>query len=115
MSSFDPIDPQEQERERLDRQKREQLSRETEAADFKWLMGGKRGRRIVWRQLERAGVFRSSFNTNSMSMAFAEGARNEGLRTIASIHSLCPELYAVMVQENSHDNRNPDDSGRKHQ
>lgn len=115
MSSFDPIDTQEQDRQRASLQQREQLIRESEAADFKWLMGGKRGRRIVWRQLERAGVFRSSFNTNAMSMAFAEGGRNEGLRTLSSIHSLCPELYAVMVKENSHDNRNPDDSGRTNQ
>ena len=35
--------------------------------------GSKRGRRIVWRFLERAGVYRLSFNTNAMAMAFAEG------------------------------------------
>lgn len=62
-------------------------------------MGTKRGRRIVWQQLDRAGVFRLSFNTNAMQMAFAEGGRNEGLRTLAQIHATCPELYPVMLKE----------------
>ena len=73
-------------------------------------MSSKRGRRIVWRFLERAGVYRLSFNTNAMAMAFAEGNRNEGLRILAQIHTLCPELYAVMVKEQNRDNRNADDT-----
>ena len=71
-------------------------------------MGSKRGRRIVWRFLDRAGVFRLSFNTNAMTMAFAEGNRNEGLRILAQIHALCPELYTTMVKE-TNDYRNADD------
>jgi len=62
-------------------------------------MSSKRGRRILWRLLDRAGVFRLSFNTNAMAMAFAEGNRNEGLRYLALIHTLCPELYPTMVKE----------------
>ena len=83
-----------------------------EAEDFKWLLSSRRGRRIVWRFLDRAGVFRLSFNTNSMTMAFNEGNRNEGLRILAQIHTLCPELYPVMVKEQIHDNRNADDGSR---
>jgi hypothetical protein len=77
------------------------MTRETEESDFKWLMGRKQGRRIVWRQLERAGVFKLSFNTNAMQMAFAEGNRNEGLRVLDLIHRLTPELYPVMVKESN--------------
>lgn len=113
MSNYDPLDVRGQERAKAEKDSREKLARENEEADVKWLMGSKRGRRIVWRLLDRAGVFRLSFNTNAMQMAFAEGNRNEGLRTLAQIHALCPELYPVMVKEQTNDNRNADDgSGR---
>ena len=110
---FDPTDIRSQERAKQDKELRAKLAKDNEEADFKWLMSSKRGRRIVWRLLERAGVFRLSFNTNSMAMAFAEGSKNEGLRTIGMIHTLCPELYPVMVRENTSDNRNDaDGNGR---
>ena len=97
--NHDPTDIQGQERAREDAKLRKTLDKDSDEADFKWLMSSKRGRRIVWRMLDRAGVFRLSFNTNSMQMAFAEGGRNEGLRMVAMIHTLCPELYAVMAKE----------------
>ena len=109
MSEYDPTDvnAQEQARESQDRERK--LSKDTEESDFKWLMSSKRGRRIVWRLLERAGVFRLSFNTNSMAMAFAEGSRNEGLRIVHLIHASCPELYSTLVKENTNE-RNTDDN-----
>lgn len=103
MSSFDPLDIRGQERVKEETQQRDRLAQVNEAEDFKWLMGSKRGRRIVWRLLDRAGVFRLSFNTNSMAMAFAEGNRNEGLRIMTQIHTLCPELYSVMTKENANE------------
>ena len=112
MSNFDPTDLQGQERSRAEADLRSKLTKDTEDSDFKWLMGSRRGRRIIWRLLDRAGVFRLSFNTNAMSMAFAEGTRNEGLRILTQIHTLCPELYHVMVKEHVSDNRNVDDGSR---
>ncbi|WP_186425090.1 endopeptidase [Cupriavidus metallidurans] len=106
--SYDPLDTRGQERAKADADLRVKLARESEEADLKWLMGSKRGRRIVWRLLEQAGVFRLSFNTNAMQMAFAEGNRSFGNRTLALIHALTPELYPVMVKEATHE-RNPDD------
>ena len=81
-----------------------------EAEDLRWLLSGPRGRRIVYRQLETAGVFRLSFNTNAMAMAFNEGQRNAGLQTLAQVMAALPEAYALMVKENTDDNRNPDDA-----
>lgn len=112
MSNYDPTDIRSQERAKADTDLRNKLAKDNEEADLKWLMGSKRGRRIVWRFLDRAGVFRLSFNTNSMAMAFNEGNRNEGLRILAQIHTLCPELYPVMVKEQVNDNRNADDGSR---
>lgn len=101
MSEYDPTDINSQE-DASDSQERERkLSKDTEEADFKWLMGSKRGRRIVWRLLERAGVFRSVFNTNAMAMSFAEGHRNYGLHTLNLIQTLCPELFPALIKENT--------------
>lgn len=108
MSSYDPTDIRGQERTRSEEDQRNKLAKDTEESDLKWLLGSKRGRRIVWRLLEQAGTFRLSFNTNAMQMAFAEGNRNSGNRLLAIIHAQCPELYPVMVKENTHDARNDD-------
>ena len=113
MSTYDPLDLRGQERDKAERELRERLERQEEESDIKWLMSSKRGRRIVWRQLDQAGVFRSSFNTNAMSMAFAEGGRNQGLRLLASVHALCPEHYPAMMKEQAHnDGTNDDGSSR---
>ena len=109
MSSYDPLDVKTQDRAKADKAARDLVDRNNDDADFKWLMGSKRGRRIIWRQLDRAGVFRLSFNTNAMQMAFAEGNRNEGLRTLSQIHTLCPELYPVLIKDNINDRGNTDD------
>jgi hypothetical protein len=109
MSSYDPLDVKAQDRTKADKAARDLADRNSDDADFKWLMGSKRGRRIIWRQLDRAGVFRLSFNTNAMQMAFAEGNRNEGLRTLSQIHTLCPELYPVLIKDNINDRGNTDD------
>ena len=113
MSNYDPLDLRGQERAKAQRELRERLDRENEQADLKWLMGSKRGRRVVWRLLDSAGVFRTSFNTNAMSMAFAEGGRNQGLRLLAMVHALCPEQYPAMMKEQStNDGTNDDGSSR---
>ena len=96
MSNYDPTDIRSQERAKADTDLRNKLAKDTEEADLKWLMGSKRGRRIVWRFLDRAGVFRLSFNTNSMTMAFNEGNRNEGLRILAQIHiALKTDVFGI--------------------
>jgi hypothetical protein len=111
MSNYDPLDLKGQERIQAEKDVREKTSKENEEADLKWLMGSKRGRRVIWRLLDQSGVFRLSFNTNSMQMAFAEGNRNFGNRILAMIHTLCPELYPTMVKEQNND-RVPDDGSR---
>lgn len=115
MSNYDPLDIRGQERAKADKDVRDKLQRETEDGDIKWLMGSKRGRRIVWRLLDQSGVFRLSFNTNAMQMAFAEGNRNFGNRTLALIHAQTPELYSVMVKENTNERHADDGNGHTNQ
>ena len=101
MDDFDPLEPHQQDAQREDDAKRRELVRKQEIADFKWLMADPRGRRLVWRQLAAAGVFQSSFDPTAMNMAFNEGRRSEGLRLLAQIHELCPDLYPTMMKEQS--------------
>jgi hypothetical protein len=112
VSNYDPLDLRSQDRSKAERELRERLARENEEADLKWLMGNKRGRRVIWRLLDQAGVFRSSFNTNAMAMSFAEGHRNYGLRILGMIHTQCPELYPTMMKEQTADERTNDDGSR---
>ena len=99
MNHFDPLDLRGQERAKEQSEDRAKLAAQTEQDDFKWLMGSKRGRRIMWRVLERCGVYRSSFNHSGSITAFNEGARNIGLMMLSQIHSHCPDQFAVMLKE----------------
>lgn len=112
MTHYDPLDLNGQERAKSDKDIRSKLSVENEESDVRWLMSSKRGRRVVWRLLDQSGVFRLSFNPNAMHMAFAEGNRNFGNRILSMIHSLCPELYPVMVKEQQNV-RNDAESGTR--
>lgn len=76
-----------------------QLAAQTEADDLHWLMRDKRGRRFVWCLLRDSGVYRLTFNTEPLSMAFAEGRRSRGLDLMAAINQHCPELFSEMQKE----------------
>lgn len=101
MTEFDPTDTAGQEADIAEATKRAALAAKQEAKDFLWLMSDQRGRRIVWRQLAASRVFHSSFDPTAMNMAFNEGRRAEGLRLLAQVHSLCPDLYPTMMKENA--------------
>lgn len=101
MSHYDPTDLRGLERASEQQKRAAKLRHDEECEDLKWLMSSKRGRRLVWRQMEHAGVFQSSFSTNAMQMAFNEGARNHGLLVLGLVHALCPDLYPTMVKENA--------------
>lgn len=75
------------------------LARQVEANDIKWLMGNKQGRRIVWRLLARAGVYRMTFAGVDAQTNFNEGARSNGLALLADINAHAPEAYALMAAE----------------
>lgn len=98
----DPIDlrKQQQDAERLERAA--EARRRIDIEDFKSLMKLKEGRRFIWRVLSETGVYRSSFTGNSETF-FKEGKRSIGLILIGELHTICPELYAVMVEEHQQD------------
>jgi len=107
MTQYDPTDTHDQERARRESDERQQRARQLEEDDLRWLMSDKRGRRIVWRWLESAGVWRLSFDPNALAMAFNEGSRNQGLHLLTLLLATCPALYNTMMEE-THDDRNVD-------
>jgi len=99
--NHDPFDLAGQEAARDEKQDRARLEAQVEADDIKWLMGSKRGRRIVRRLLERFGIWKSSFHPDALTMAFNEGRRNEGLALLAQVTGNSPDRYAEMLKEKS--------------
>lgn len=98
MNDEDPIDLAAQSERDEKRKRIERLVRGQQETDFKWLMDSVQGRRFVWRLLDKAGVFRSTYRHDN-EMVLLEGMRNMGLLLIDEINSLCPEKYQLMVKE----------------
>lgn len=100
MSDYEPTDFQDEEaRETEARAKAAQEAR-WELEDLKWLMNSKRGRRVMWRLLKNAGVYRLSFDPNNAAVtAFNEGQRNQGQRLMTLVMEHCSSDYGLMVQE----------------
>lgn len=92
-------DPDLTEKEREESAKLARMAFLEEVDDLKWMMKSRRGRRIIWVQLERAGVFHSPFSTDPLIMAKACGTKEFGFYTLALIHEHAPEHYATMVEE----------------
>lgn len=92
----DPDDPQELEKLQEDEARRQHEE------DLKWLLADPRGRRLYWNLMSDCGVFRSSFTGNSATF-FNEGRRDVGLKLLADLTDICPQMYVVMVQEQQED------------
>ncbi len=100
---YDAFDLRAQDTAREEAEDRAKMRARLDIDDIKWLMSNKRGRRVIHGVLERAGVWRLSFHTNALQMAFNEGTRNEGLAMLAKLTDHCPELYAQMLKEHKED------------
>lgn len=99
MQEHDPFDIARQAATEAERSDAAVLVAEIERSDTEWLMGDERGRRIARGLLAKAGVWRSSFSSDSLLMAFREGARSHGLELLARIDRHTPEKYQLMLQE----------------
>lgn len=98
MRDIEPTDLQALDRARAQTEEELKLERLLEIDDFKFVMEDKRGRRFIWRLLEKCGVFHSSYTGDSGTF-FKEGQRNVGLVHLALIHEACPEKYSLMLKE----------------
>ena len=102
-NNYDAFDLRGQEAAREEAEEKAKLKARLDIEDLKWLMTNRRGRRVMHGILERAGIWRLSFHTNALQMAFNEGSRNEGLGLLAKLTEHCPELYAQMLKEHTED------------
>ncbi len=84
------------------KKRKAELQREQEGRDLATLMDTVEGRRFVWRLLDLAGIYRSSFDVEPLQMAFREGARNSGLLLVADIHEFCADKFHIMTTEAKH-------------
>ncbi len=69
-------------------------------AAFRRFMSDPEGRMFMWDLLTLCGIFHSSFSIDALRCAFNEGRRDIGLRLLADINQLSPDLYMRMVGEN---------------
>lgn len=99
---YDPLDLEAQEKARQKRELEQASTDRMDAEDIKWLMSDKRGRRIMWRLLEKTGVYRTSMTGDNYTF-FNEGARNIGLDYILSVNANAPGQYDKMVTEQIND------------
>ncbi len=77
------------------------LAREQEIEDFKWFMGTKQGRKLMWKLLSDCGVFKTPHRIGALpeDNAFRAGMQYVGQMQLAEIHLLCPEQYHQMTME----------------
>jgi len=87
-------------------EKREKILRRRESDDVKYVLGSQQGRRLLWKYLCEAGVYKTTFTGNSTTY-FNEGRRSLGLQILTDIDEECPELYLLMKQE-AKENENVD-------
>lgn len=68
--------------------------------DLETVLASGQGRRLIWRLLEYAGVFRSSFAADPSISAFNEGRRDTGLFLLGEIERVEPGALGAMMKEN---------------
>lgn len=100
-SDFNPTDLAALDEQRAAAKEQSRFEAAAELDDIRWLMSGKRGRRIMWRLLGDARLYQQSFDGNANWSIFNEGKRSIALKLMAQIHSIegGAESYAVMVNE----------------
>ena len=76
-------------------------ARMLELEDIKTVMSTQTGRRVMYRLLEKAGVFRLSYAGSTNDTMFNEGRRNQGLFLTSEIQSACAGSYFEMLKENT--------------
>lgn len=76
----------------------DKFQRDQELRDMKTILEYPFGRRLVWRYLGLAGVFKLSFTGNSETF-FNEGQRNIGLKLLADVMEAKPDAYQIMAEE----------------
>lgn len=108
---FDPLDIRAQEKTREEQARRASLELENAETDLKWLMGSRRGRRLMWWLLEQSNPRGDPFDTNALLMARKTGNQRLGIQLEAIALLEFPELYVQMIKEQNNGNNGNTSSG----
>ena len=104
MEHYDPTDQEAIEERDAAAAAAAALTKAQEDADFKWLMKGQIGRRIVRRLLTRAGAFNTSWSgPNAAQLSFNEGTKQMGYWLLGEVVRLCPSGLQAVMQEPKND------------
>lgn len=91
VSSSDPKQVKERTARAKDQQKQDR-------EDLKALLQTQEGQRFMRGLLAECGIYRLSFHTNAIQMAFNEGNRNIGNKLIKRISDACPEFIVDLLK-----------------
>ena len=75
------------------------LLRQQHIDDIESVLSTPQGKRLIWRILEYAGVFRTSFTADPYTTAFNEGRRSSGLFLLDEIERVSPGVLGAMMKE----------------
>lgn len=100
MNDSDPTDIAAIEQREAEAQAKSKRLVEQEIEDLKWFMSDKRGRRLMWRLLERTGTFANPFAGGVEQTSFNCGKMLIGQDYLGSLNNHCPERYNQMITEN---------------
>lgn len=64
------------------------------------IMRNEDSRNFIWKHLQSAGVFESTFNKDPIQHAFNAGLRESGLQLERDIKAATPGDYLKMIKEN---------------
>ena len=78
--------------------KQDKFNNNQELLDMRFILSTQQGRRFVWKNLTRAGIFQTSFTGNSTTF-FNEGKRDIGLKMLADVMEASPDSYVAMIRE----------------
>jgi len=73
--------------------------RERELNDIRKVISNAEGRRMFWRILSHAGIYRTS-NTGNSQTFFLEGKRSEGLFWLDELMAADHKAFAILQSEN---------------
>lgn len=80
-------------------EKAEQERRQDQLNDICAVLATGQGRRFIWRLLEKAHLFQTSYAGATNATFFNEGERNVGLWVYLELMEANPELVLLMQQE----------------
>jgi hypothetical protein len=84
---------------KVDDLKKAELGEESADRDLMWVMSAPQGRRYIWRELGRNGLFLQTYSPNNSDHCFKAGQRNAALALLADLMRVTPDDYLLMQAE----------------